>query len=234
MPKPRFSILLLTYTRTDLLEARLAEIDRHLVGPAPSFEVVVCDNGSPNRSASLVVSTAKLTARPYALNLIRLDPNRGFGGAFNHLMDEAEGEILVCLSDDVAITGNFLPLLDTAFHEIEASLVGQTLTDGPAGWNSFDGKLISYLQGYFLAAPSWVWTLLGRFDTQFYPNDYEDLDLSMTAHAKGIPLVALSQLPLVHKGAQTIGYSPDRMNQTVKMRALFAKKWSLPNIPERP
>lgn len=234
MPKPRFSILLLTYTRTDLLETRLAEIDRFLVGPSPSFEVVVCDNGSPSRGASLVVSTAKLTPRAYNLSLLRLDPNRGFGPAFNHAMDEAEGEVWICHSDDVAITGNFLPLLDTAFHQMEASLVGQTLTDGPAGWNAFDGKLISYLQGYFLAAPSWVWDQLGRFDPQFYPNDYEDLDLSMSAHKQGIPLVALSQLPLLHKGAQTVGYSPDRMNQTIKMRSLFAAKWGLKNIPERP
>jgi hypothetical protein len=34
--------------------------------------------------------------------------------------------------------------------------------------------------------------------------------------------------------AQTVGYSPERYEQTVRMRALFAAKHGLENRPERP
>lgn len=235
MTAPRFSILILTYTKPDLLQARLAEIDRHLAArpEVPSFEVIVCDNGSPNREASLVAASFSLGAR-FAVNVLRLDPNRGFGQGFNHAMDEAEGAIWICHSDDVKITGDFLSPLDQAFQTREAMIVTQRVVDWPAGWNMFAGKMVRYPMGYFLAAPGWVWSKLERFDPRFAPNDYEDVDLGMKAQAASIPVLAIPDLPLVHDGAGTIGYNPDRMEQTVRMRSLFAQKWGLVNEPPRP
>lgn len=235
MPAPRFSILILTYSKPDLLWTRLGEIDRHLAArpELPSFEVVVCDNGSPNREASLIVASASLKAR-YLIRTLRLDPNRGFSQGFNHAMDEAEGEVWICLSDDVEIAGDFLTPINQVMQTREALLVCHRIVDWPAGWNVFAGKMIRYPMGYFLAAHSQIWAELGRFDGRFAPYDYEDVDLGMEAQAADISVIAMPDLPLFHQGAGTIGFNPDRMEQTVRMRALFAKKWDLINEPERP
>lgn len=232
MSVPRFSILILSYTKPDLLEARLQEINQFREG-VPSFEVVVCDNGSPSRSASLVVTSAR-RALAYPTKIVRLEPNRGFGQGFNHAMDEADGEIWICMSDDVQVVGDFLTPLDQVFQTREAMLVCQNVVDWPGGWNVFGGRMIRYPQGHFLAAPGRIWNELGRFDGRFSPNDYEDVDLGMEADQAGIPILAMPDLPLVHAGAGTIGYSDERREQTIKMRAVFADKWVLRNEPERP
>jgi O-antigen biosynthesis protein len=231
---PRFSILILTYTKPDLLQARLAEIDRYIAGrDDPSFEVVVCDNGSPNREASLVAASFGLAAR-FTVRTLRLEPNRGFGQGFNHAMDEAEGDIWICLSDDVQIGADFLSALDEAFRASPRALICHQMVDWPAGWNVFGGVTFRYPMGYFLAAPGAVWDELQRFDPRFWPNDYEDVDLGMKAREANISIVPMPGLQLLHASAGTIGYTPERMEQTVRMRALFAQKWGLPNVPTRP
>jgi len=231
---PEFSILLLTYTRPDLLEQRLREIAT--LCPVPGlYEVVVGDNGSPNREASLVVATFQVSGPAgFPVRPVRISPNAGFGRGFNALMEHARGEYWACLSDDVRVTGDLIAELKNAFRNAPGGLVCQRIIDWPAGWNQFADTLVEYPEGYFLAAHRDVWGTLGYFDPRFYPNDYEDVDLGRTAWSKGVPLVPWPSLPLVHTGAQTVGHSPERFRQTIAMRAVFAEKWALPNIPERP
>lgn len=226
---PKFSVLVLTYTRSDLLQQRLSEIALHCRG---DFEVIVGDNDSPNRQASLVASSFLLDGS-LRIRTGRFSPNVGFGHGFNSLLALADGEYRVCLSDDVKVTGDFITRLDQIFITWPNWLVCQRIVDWPGGWNEFDGKVISYPEGYFLAAHKDTWDKLGGFDQRYYPSDYEDVDLGYTARSLDISIAAYTDLPLVHIGAQTVGHSPERMAQTNKMRSLFAAKWNLPLIPER-
>lgn len=227
---PKFSILILSYRRSDLLSRQLSEIVALCRG---DFEVVVGDNGSPNREVSLVASSYMLNT-PLRIRTGRTSPNIGFGRAFNNLMALADGEYLICLSDDVRIFGDIIAPLDEQFAAEPDTLICHRLIDWPAGWNQFGDKVFNYPEGYLLAASRATWEKLGHFDPRYYPSDYEDVDVGYTAASIGVTLTGLSALPVQHIGAQTVGHSPERMQQTVAMRALFAEKWGLPNIPERP
>ncbi len=230
--KPKFSILILTYRRSDLLQQRLEEIETHCRGD--QFEVVVGDNDSPNREASLAVASFGLRSPQFPLRSIRIHPNAGFGRGFNEVMDHADGSYWGCLSDDVKVTGDLVAHLESVFPAVPDALVCQRIIDWQAGWNQFGEVTIPYPEGYFLAASEATWNRLGRFDPRFYPNDYEDVDIGRTALEKGVAVIASPSLPLLHIGAQTVGHSPERFRQTIAMRARFAEKWGLPNVPERP
>jgi len=234
--KPRFSILLLVYNQPDHLKNRMREITACL-GARDDTEVLILDNGS---TVAMVRVEAARIAAEHAGNplfaMTRLVPNKGFHGGFNHLAKMAHGDILIFLSSDVAVKGDIIgPLTDYyAIPGNEQTIVAHRIVDWKAGWNQFGDTLVPYPEGYFLAIPRDVWDAFGGFDGIYHPSDFEDVDLGMWADRTGTPLIAMPQLPVVHQGAGTIGQSPDRFEHTVAMRALFASKWGLPNIPERP
>lgn len=230
MPNPDFSICILTYNKPNLLDARLAELEKFL--HLHSAEVCILDNGGQRGAAQLVISR-HIDPR-ISLRSFRLADNIGFGGGFNHLVSESKGNRLVLLSDDVEVSGDFLGPLASALNDAPTALVCHRAIDWPAGWNQFGEEVFPYPEGYFLAMGRSTWILLGGFDPRFHPHDYEDVDMGMKAKEHGVPIIAMPSLPLRHFGAGTIGQNPNRYENTISMRARFAEKWNLQNQPVRP
>ncbi len=229
---PRHSILVLTYTRPDLIQARLDELVR-FYNFRDDVEIIIFDNGS--ESTEMRLATMPPPTQSLVVHTIREHPNVGFGGGWNRAVSFAQGENIYMLSDDVEVRGDFIApashKLDNAHREI---LVGQSLII-QGGWNVFGPTVIPYLMGHFYAMRRETWDKIGGFDSEtFYPYDFEDVDLSYRATKEGIKLYPMPQLPLHHALAGTIGYNDARTEHTVKMRAAFAEKWNLPNEPERP
>ena len=236
--KPQHSVLVLTYKKADLIEARIAELT-HFFSHRGDIEFVVFDNGSTDPAVKLVVGAASLKYRSdRRWKFESVSANMGFGGGWNAAVGCATGDKLYLLSDDVEVYGDFItPVLEKASGLPPGVIVGQQLVHGSAGWNEF-GKSppISYLGGHFLAMDHMTFLRLRGFDdSTFHPYDYEDIDLCYRATQEhGWSLVAIPELPLRHMVAGTIGYNPERFEHTVKMRARFARKHGLPNMPERP
>jgi len=229
-----FQIILLTYKRHDLLTARLAELRRFYYN-RPDVNLLVVDNGSPDPKIHMILqSYNEDRGGVWDNRTIRIPENIGFGPAMNHGVEQSAGKYIFLLSDDVRITGNFVNEIKLDLFAYPDGIICNEVVNWPAGWNQFGLKpVIHYPQGYFLAFTRDVWEKLGGFDERFVPYDYEDVDLGYRAKLMGIPIVQ-SSAPVIHDAAGTIGYSPERMEHTVRMRALFAKKWNLPNVPERP
>lgn len=230
---PRHSVLILTYTKPELVQARLDEMVR-FYGSREDVELIIFDNGS--EGAAMRLATMPPPTNGLYINTIREHPNVGFGGGWNRALTFARGEFVHLLSDDVRVFGDFTGATEHEFEKAEREIIiGQSLIAHKAGWNEFGGELIPYLMGYYFAMRKDTWDRLGGFDIEtFYPYDYEDIDLCYRATKAGIALKALGGLPLHHEVAGTIGYNPQRHEHTVKMRARFAEKWNLPNEPERP
>lgn len=233
---PEHSVIVLTYTRPDLAEARVREIER-LYASRGDVEFILFANG-PNLDARLALMGLEPSLLPNGMSFRKevVQPNIGFGGGWNAAVYASRGRVIHLLSDDVRVTGDLLAAVDRAVLNWGGPdwIVGQQrVVDG--GWNQFNGFTIPYLMGYYLAMPRTVWDELGGFDVEtFHPYDFEDVDFSCRASEMGITLLTQPDLPLFHEVAGTIGYNPNRYEHTVKMRAAFARKHGLSNVPERP
>ena len=157
--------------------------------------------------------------------------NLGFGGNCNAGAEIAEGEILVFLSNDVIIRGDFLtPIKDILTEGNPEALVGGQIIDWAGGWNeiNYNGskRFIPYLAGWLLACRKETWKELGGFDPRYGVYDYEDVDLSTTAISKGIPLIVTDSSHLQHlSGATIASMKVDRRSQTLKNQKIYHEKW---------
>lgn len=244
MPKmenrPRFSLVFLNYNRLDLAKKRVAEARRYLYG-SEDAEIVWVDNGSDDRNHSLLFDSE---AEEFPnVRSCRISENIGFGWGFNRAVAKTLGEVIVLISNDVEIQGDFLRVAGDSIYDhcTRGFLVCHQAHLGNTGWNTFGGRTFPYAAGHFLAIARRYWDAIGGFDERFGPYDYEDIDLSTAfLQIKSIQvdpaarIKSMEMLPLFHASGQTIGYTPERREQTIKMRALFAEKWGVPNTPERP
>ena len=237
--KPQHSVLVLTYTKPEQAMARVHEIAR-LYANRSDVELIVFNNGGDDGAASLYLGAFPGVSEAWKMSYWghSHSVNLGFGGGWNAAVEVAQGDKLYLLSDDVEVYGDFItPILEKASGLPPGVLVGQSLVHGSAGWNEFgESPPISYLNGHFLAMDHMTFLRLQGFDdSTFHPYDYEDIDLCYRATQEhGWSLVAIPELPLRHTVAGTIGYNPERFEHTVQMRARFARKHGLPNMPERP
>lgn len=183
-------------------------------------EVIVVNNGctEPESFSGLEwwVSTGILPVRE-----VRLEKNIGFLRAANAGMREAKGDVVCLVSNDVRIHDDVVSFITKSGR----TLFGGRLLDYDTGWNSFDGRVFPYLEGWLLATDKSVWEELGYFDERFAPNDMEDVDLSTSALASGCILFPIPDGYATHIGAQTLKYTPEREEITKKNREKFREKW---------
>lgn len=225
------SIVLPFFNKFDLTHQRLHEIFSFL--PKETEVVLVDDASTENDSLGLISWWQKKIYPGYGretLRYIRNETNLGFGGSMNRGVRHARGNIIVLLSNDVIVRGDFTKQIEEYIRLDSHILIGGRIIDWRGGWNefNFDGHdtLVPYCEGWFLACTKDVWDELGGFDPIYGRFDYEDVDLSMTAWSKGIKLVGMNSPFLTHLGSQTIsGLSVDRMEHTKKNREKFIEKW---------
>jgi GT2 family glycosyltransferase len=238
--RPRFSIIYLNYNRIDLAKARVQEARRYLYAHKDA-EIIWVDNGSVDGD-HLALFNEEAEAFENVRSL-RISENRGFGYGFNAAVNHSTGEVIVLISNDVEVKGDFLAAAGDAIYDFCARgfLVCHKAHLGNTGWNTFNGEVFPYAAGHFLAMARGNWDYIGGFDELYYPYDYEDIDLSTAFRripsiqvAPDARIKSMEMLPIVHAGGQTIGFTPERYEHTVRMRALFADKWGVLNVPERP
>jgi len=192
-------------------------------------EFVTVNNGSVDETAvRLALWNNQFNGK---IKIVSLPENVGFGAGHNTGAREASGDILIHVSNDVMPYGDYVAPVVQAIAKDKHSLYGARLLNEDTGWNSFDRldkPFIPYLEGWFLACHRDLWQTLGGFDEQYYPCDYEDLDLSYTASNMGIDL---KELPIDarHFSGQTASreLSKDRTLITKHNRILFMDKWKL-------
>lgn len=230
----QLSILILSYNRKDLLEQRLKELEP-ITGGNDGVEVIAIDNGSTDDTWNYLLEILRRQTTPNNFRFVKIEENISFAHGFNSGAQHAFGENYVFLSNDVQVYGDFIDPVMKVLNNEPDSIVCHQLINWPAGWNQFGAITIPYPAGYFIACSAKTWAQLEGFDERFYPTDYEDVDIGMKVMESGkFKLIELPSLPLHHGVAGTVPYGPSRMLNTYEQRERFAKKWGLPNEPERP
>lgn len=219
---PSVSVVIPEYKHWELVHSLLFDIYQF---NRDVLEVIVVDDCSMDED---VLNGFKWWANGNMLPVkwIELKENVGFLRASNRGVAEASGDIILLVSTDVSIKR---PILDEVRQKLGRGkvIIGGRLLSNATGWNDFKGKICPYLEGYLLGFTKEAWNEIGGFDERYTHQDFEDVDLSTTAISKGYSLVELENSQIVHLGAATLGYTPEREMNTKENREIFRQKWNL-------
>jgi len=217
-----FSFVIPVFNRYPLLHQILFDIYQKC---SSVDEVIIVDNGSSDEDFYAGLKWWKQNDM-LPIRHLHIKENMGFLKASNVGLKHATGDVVCLISNDVRIYKDIVKEIVDSMSDLEWNvLVGGRYLDWSTGWNVFDNKLFSYLEGWLLATTRENWKELEYFDELFVPNDYEDIDLSTKALKLGYDLIALPSDMTHHLGGQTLGFNPEREAITLANKEKFRQKW---------
>lgn len=180
----RLSAVIATKDRARYLEAALASFE-HQIG-APSFEVIVVDNGSTDDTRAVVEAAAARAAFPVQY-IYEAQPNRG--KARNRGIAVASGYLVLFCDDDVQLPPGFLAAHEDA-HDTSNLVVNGPILNVP----SYDDRpkpTFANLSRAFLctcnvSVPRHALNAVGGFDETFDLYGWEDTELGVRLREAGM------------------------------------------------
>jgi len=224
------SVVIPTFNRSAALRDCLLALARE---PAEvPFEVILVDDGSTDDTAEVVEGLRSSITAP--LRLLR-QANQGPAVARNRGVDEARGELIVFLGDDIIVEPGYLDRIRAAYlrHEGELhGIVGNTRYEAdsvatPFGsWFEEHAKLqfdypdvsteveVDYRRFYTsnLLVPRSVMVASGGFDPRFRHAAYEDTELGYRLEARGFRLYYAPDVRALHRHPVTLRQTVSRMS----------------------
>lgn len=221
----KISLVVLTYNHWELTHQLLMDIKQHCQGVD---EVLVVNNGSDDLDVYDGLKFWK-KLKIFPIKVLHIQENCGFVRGANRGLKSASGDLIILFSNDVRIVNRHFMDDVRSFAALEIrSLFGGKLYTTDTGWNRFGDVIVPYIEGWCVGAFRQDWKTLQYFDDRYGLSDFEDVDLSMMAVRLGFELMELNLgRSLVHLGARTFGYNPEREERTKHNRRLFARKWGL-------
>lgn len=147
---------------------------------APSFEVVVVDNGSRDETSELV--KARVASVPFPLALVHVpQPNRG--AARNAGIAAATGDIVVFVDDDVWLPQGFLAAHAAAQRGVFPLAVSGPIINVPDYDVRPKPTFANYSGAFFCTCNVSIWRTaliaVGAFDEEFDLYGWEDTELGL-------------------------------------------------------
>jgi hypothetical protein len=180
MPTLRVTVAVITYNRSRQLRQALGGLLRQDY-PADRWELLVIDNNSTDDTKDVVASF--VTSNPAPRRIVEAQQGLDFGR--NRAVEEARGDLVVLVDDDIMVEPDWLGQLVAPFSSESAHKIGvvggevvPVFPDGiprwqegahrPLGFRSDPGPLPPNQApiGANFAFPKWVFTRFGMFDTR--------------------------------------------------------------------
>jgi GT2 family glycosyltransferase len=246
---PLVSIIVPTRDRADLLEQCADGLLHHT--DYPSIEVIVADNGSEQPRTKQLFERLETTAQ---VRILPFDGPFNWSAVNNRAAQEARGEVLVFLNNDIQVTQPGW-LLEMASHAMrpETGAVGAKLVfpDGsiqhagvwlvPVGARHYfhlagrgeSGYLnqliltrnLSAVTGACMAIRRALFCELGGFDTSLQVS-YSDIDLCVRLVEAGYRIVWTPYAELIHLESASRGSNEWRLENEERERLLFVQRWA--------
>lgn len=128
METPRFSVIIPTYNRAEILEKTLNALLEGQEGDVPPWELLVVDDGSTDATPAVLQAQASIHAPK--VKVFR-QKNLKQGAARNTAMKHAQGELFVFLGDDIVPSSTMLLRHWKMYEDLgrpkRHALIGQTL-----------------------------------------------------------------------------------------------------------
>lgn len=178
-------------------------------------EILVIDDASKDNSLEVL---EKWKEKNENLKVIIHKKNQGFTSSVNELFEEAKGDIVISLNNDVWVEKDFLKPLEKHFENDQVFAVNlHEEGEGPSvafwkdGYFEFRrGKELKIIQksawasGGSAAFRKNIWKDLGGLDKILAPFYWEDVDISFRALKKGFEILWEPEAKVKHEHGTTI------------------------------
>lgn len=217
-----FSIILATYVKNpEHVEMTQKCIDL-IKTYSKDYELIIVDDCSPQDTTFL-----KESADVY----IRHEGgNKGCAVGWNDGLRVATGKYLVVISDDVTVRAGWLECMKSALEKFPKSLASMPAVENmPAGKEPEENRVWVPASCFMLRRE--CLDIVGYFDEQFHPFNYEDVDYWTRISQSGHTIARDYSVQVGHKEGQVI-HSIDGNDAIDKQnRSKYLKKWGFDPIP---
>jgi glycosyltransferase involved in cell wall biosynthesis len=180
----RLSVVIATKDRAFYLERALASLEAQI--GAPSFEVVVADNGSSDDTKGVAERQSARGSYPVQY-VYEAQPNRG--KARNRGIEAASGYLLLFVDDDVQLPPGFL-----AAHEAAHSTTNLVVNGPIINVASYEERpkpaFANYSRAFLctcnVSVPRHAIDAVGGFDEAFHLYGWEDTELGVRLREAGM------------------------------------------------
>ena len=243
---PKVSIILLTLNQLEYTRKCIDSIRKYCSPSA--YELIVVDNGSSDETKQYLMSQKDIK---YHFN----EKNLGFSGGCNvgiH-MSHIENDILL-LNNDTIMTENALftlrmglyendnvgasgavsnyaaqQTIPKTFHSLE-EYVAYGFTNNIPKNNALEYKI--FLSGFAFLLKRSAYEMIGEWDEQFYPGNYEDNDYCTRLILNDYKLVLCTNSFIFHYGSSTFAQLTKQTGATYNSyseenRQRYIKKWNI-------
>jgi GT2 family glycosyltransferase len=180
MSSLRVTVAVITFNRSRFLRQALAGLVRQDY-PADRWELLVVDNNSTDDTRDVV--TAFVSANPAPRRV--LETRQGLDYGRNRAVEEARGDLVVLVDDDILVEADWLAQLVAPFSSENAHKIGvvggevvPVFPDGIPAWQEGSHRPLGFRSepgplppnqapmGANFAFPKWVFVRFGMFDTR--------------------------------------------------------------------
>ena len=180
----RLSVVIATRNRAAYLERALESFSKQI--GAPSYEVIVVDNGSTDETAPIVERAN--AAFTYDVGYVYEErPNRG--AARNRGVAIAQGHLTLFCDDDVYVPPGFLAAHDAA-HRLSNYVVSGPILNVSSYALRPKPSLANYSRAFFctcnVSVPRVALDAVGGFDEDFHLYGWEDTELGIRLREHGM------------------------------------------------
>ncbi len=212
----------------------------------PATEILLVDNGSSDGSPDYVSSKYP------TVRVVRCRHNLGYAGGMNVGIQNAVGDVVILLNNDIVVPPQWLDRMMRAIssdpdigvagcklhfadgrtlQHAGGFLVHPRATPGHFGYGlpddgSFNTQMdVEYVTGAAMALRRKLLDEIGGLDKDYYPIYYEDVDVCYQARAHGWRVTYIPEASLVHlESATTVRDSPSYLRNFHLGRLRFVLK----------
>ena len=180
----RLSIVIATKDRAEYLDSAIESLGKQI--GAPSFELIVVDNGSTDATPYIVDRARE--QRPFEVTYVYEErPNRG--AARNRGLKAASGHLILFCDDDIYAPPGFLAAHDAA-HTASNVVVSGPILNVSSHHERPKPGLTNFSRAFFctcnVSAPKVALDAVGGFDEQFNLYGWEDTELGVRLREHGM------------------------------------------------
>ncbi len=222
MEQVKYSIILATLVRKPHHVPMVEKCIQHIKTFSKDYELIIVDDCSPLHSDFL---------REEADMYIRHDDtNKGCAVSWNDGLKSASGQYLVIISDDVFVKEGWLECMENALNLFPNALASMpAVSKMPSGLKPEETR--TWIPACCFMLRRSCLDIVGYFDEQFHPFNYEDVDYWTRIFESGHTIARDYSVQVQHEEGQVIHSIENNGEVDAKNRERYLEKWGFDPIP---